>query len=130
MRVTAFLVEHGSWPEAYGYRFDTADRSIVISGDTRASEAVVNACNGCDVLIHEVYSQVEWLRLRPEWQRYHAAFHTSAPDLARIAERAHPGLLVLYHQLFWGTTPEALLEEIRRAGYGGRVVSGNDLDVF
>lgn len=55
VRVTAFEVQHGKWPHAYGYRFDTPDRSIVISGDTRPSDAVVRACNGCDVLVHEVY---------------------------------------------------------------------------
>jgi ribonuclease BN (tRNA processing enzyme) len=130
VRVTAFLVEHGSWPEAYGYRFDTADRSIVVSGDTRPSEAVVAACHGCDVLVHEVYDSAAWAQRPPHWQRYHASFHTSAPALARLSARAQPRLLVLYHQLFWGTTPEQLIAEIRRAGYSGRVVSGNDLDVF
>ena len=56
IKVTAFSVEHGSWRNAYGYRFDVAGTSIVISGDTRPSKNVVNACDGCDVLIHEVYS--------------------------------------------------------------------------
>ena len=40
------------------------------------------------------------------------------------------GLLVLYHQLFWGATDNDLLREIRAGGYGGRVVSGKDLDVY
>jgi hypothetical protein len=38
-------------------------------------------------------------------------------------------LLVLYHQLQWGVTPEQLLGEIKE-GYSGAVVSGNDLDVY
>ena len=130
VRVIAFPVSHGSWPEAYGYRFETAGRTIVVSGDTRPSDAVVEACNGCDVLVHEVYSSAGFATRPAEWRRYHAYFHTSSEELAGIATRAGPGLLVLYHQLLWGTSPEALVEEIRRAGYGGRVVSGNDLDVF
>lgn len=129
LRVTAFLVEHGSWLEAYGFRFDTADRSIVVSGDTRATDAVVEACNGCDVLVHEVYSQVGWERREPQWRRYHASFHTSAPDLGRIAARARPGLLVLYHQLLWSGTEGDVLADIR-AGFSGRVVFGNDLEVY
>ncbi|MDP3772684.1 MAG: MBL fold metallo-hydrolase [Gemmatimonadales bacterium] len=129
IRVTAFLVEHGSWLEAYGFRFDTADRSIVVSGDTRATDAVVEACNGCDVLVHEVYSQVGWERREPLWRRYHASFHTSAPDLGRIAARARPGLLVLYHQLLWSGTEGDVLADIR-AGFSGRVVFGNDLDGY
>ena len=31
IKVEAFLVEHGSWPNAYGYRFTTPDKVIVIS---------------------------------------------------------------------------------------------------
>src|SRR6266850_5142699 len=50
--VTAFPTKHAM--ESYGYRFDTADRSIVISGDTNPTQATIDACHGCDVLIHEV----------------------------------------------------------------------------
>ena len=63
VRITAIPVPHGSWKEAYAYRVDTPDRSIVISGDTRPSEALVRASRGVDVLVHEVYSSVH---LAPE----------------------------------------------------------------
>lgn len=130
VRVIAFHVRHGNWPDAFGYRFETRDRVIVVSGDTRASDAVADACRGCDILVHEVYSD-SGLRTRPDdWQRYHRAFHTSATDLAGIATRAHPGLLVLTHTLTWGGVPrEAILAAVQR-GYGGRVVLANDLDIF
>jgi len=130
VRVIAFRVPHGNWEEAYGYRFEAADRSIVISGDTRASDAVVEACRGCDVLVHEVYSDAGFRTLPPAWQRYHGSFHTSATELAALATRARPGLLVLTHLLTWGGVPyDSILGEVRR-GYAGRVVLGNDLDVF
>ena len=125
--VRAFAVPHGDWRLAYGYRFDGGGRSIVISGDTRASDAVVQACNGCDVLVHEVYSAEGFLTRPPEWQRYHAAAHTSTKELAALATRARPKLLVLYHQLYWGTDDDGLLREIRAAGYTGPVVSAKDL---
>jgi hypothetical protein len=51
-------------------------------------------------------------------------------ELADLATRARPGLLVLYHHLFWGTDDEGLVRELREAGYTGAVVSGRDLDVF
>ena len=126
--VKAIPVKHGSWKHAYGYRFETADRTVVISGDCAPSESLIKACNGCDVLIHEVYSTAGFARRPPEWQLYHSNFHTSSKELAGIATKAKPGLLVLYHQLLWGTTPEQLVEEVRQ-GYAGKVVSGNDLDV-
>jgi ribonuclease Z len=129
VKVTAFRVPHGKWPEAYGYRFDTADRSIVISGDTVASDEVATACNGCDVLIHEVISAAGLAKRRPEWQRYHKAYHTPADELGAVATKARPGLLVLYHQLFSGVSEEALLAEVR-AVYSGKVVSARDLDVY
>ncbi len=129
VRVTAFLVEHGSWPQAFGYRFDTPDRTIVISGDTRPTPAIAENCQGCDLLIHEVYSQAGFDRKPPEWRRYHAAFHTSSLQLGQIARQARPGTLILYHQLAWGSTPEQLLAEIRQV-YDGRVVYGNDLEVY
>jgi len=100
VKVTAFAVPHGDWEVAFGYRFDSADRSIVISGDTRASDAVVTACNGCDLLLHEVYSADRFKTRSPEWQRYHARAHTSTDELALLAMRARPRQLVLYHQLY------------------------------
>jgi ribonuclease BN (tRNA processing enzyme) len=130
LTVTAIAVTHGSWPQAFAYRFDAGGRRFVISGDTVASEAVAAACDGCDVLVHEVYSAERFRTRPPEWQTYHKAFHTSTTELAAVAASARPGLLVLYHQLFWGTTDDGLVREMRAAGYTGRVVSARDLDVY
>ena len=127
--VKAFLVKHGSLREAYGYRFETPDKTIVISGETGPAESVVENCNGCDVLIHEVYSQAGFLKRPAAWQKYHSHFHTSSRELAEIATRARPKLLILYHKLFWDQTEEQLLSEIRQA-YRGEFVSGHDLDVY
>lgn len=127
--VKAFAVSHGSWKHAYGYRFETPDKTVVISGDCTFSESVIENCNGCDILIHEVYSTAGFARREPEWQKYHAVFHTSSKQLSALASKARPGLVVLYHQLLWGATPEQLLEEIE-AGYSGRVVFGRDLDIY
>jgi ribonuclease Z len=98
VKVTAFAVAHGTWDFAYGYRFDTADRSIVISGDTGPTQKIVRACHGCDLLLHEVYS-VQWFQERtPAWQKYHSTFHTSSAELAKVAAAAAPKQLILYHQ--------------------------------
>lgn len=125
--VTAIAVPHTNWDEALGYRFETPDGVFVISGDTRPSEAIVQACNGCEVLVHEVYSLERWKTRPAEWQRYHAGAHTSASELADLALRARPKLLLLYHQLYWGATDEELVAEVRAAGFTGRIVSATDL---
>jgi ribonuclease BN (tRNA processing enzyme) len=127
--VRAFAVKHGSWDQAFGYRFDTPDRSIVISGDTAPSDEVARACDGCDVLVHEVYSLAGFERLPADDRRYHATFHTSGPELARVATAARPRRLVLTHQLFFGSTEAEIVAEVR-AGYAGEVISAHDLDVF
>ena len=137
--VTAFAVQHGSWDYSYGYRFDTPDRSVVISGDTAPTEAVVKACNGCDVLLHEVYSMTELAGRTsrtdavsggdPTWHEYLAKFHTSTSELAALAAKARPKLLVVYHQLYGRTDDAGLLQEVRQT-YSGKTMSAKDLDVY
>lgn len=127
--VTAFAVKHGAWEQAFGYRFQTPDRTIVISGDTGPDSRIDEQCQRCDVLVHEVYSEAGFAKRPPEWQAYHSRYHTSSRQLGAIASRAQPALLVLYHQLIWTSTEDDLLKEISSV-YGGRVVSAKDLDVF
>ena len=128
--VRAFAVPHGDWRLSYGYRFETADRVVVISGDTRASDAVVRACDGCDVLVHEVFSAARLAARPAEWQRYHRNAHTSTTELALLARRARPKLLLLYHQLTWGTDDAGLMRELRAAGYAGALASARDLGIY
>ncbi|MCA9609557.1 MAG: MBL fold metallo-hydrolase [Myxococcales bacterium] len=125
LRVRAFPVAHGAFEHAFGYRVEVGDRVVVISGDTAPSDAVVEACDGCDVLVHEVYSAAGW-RAGPEgWRAYHAAFHTSGEQLGRLAVRARPRRLVLTHVLFFGQPPDAVLAEVR-AGFDGDVILAED----
>ncbi|MEI6088377.1 MAG: MBL fold metallo-hydrolase [Bacteroidota bacterium] len=127
--VKAFNVSHGSWAHAFGYRFETKDKVIVVSGDCTYSESVIENAKDCDILIHEVYS-MEGLAKRDEhWKKYHSTFHTSTGQLAEIANKTKPKLLVLTHQLPFGMSQESLMKELQDR-YKGAVVYGNDLDVF
>ncbi len=127
--IEAFLVEHGSWPEAYGFIFNTPDRTIAISGDTRPGKNLVEKCKGVDILVHEVYSQEKFKGRSISWQNYHQQFHTSGSELAEIARQIKPGMLILYHQLYWGATDKELVQEIKK-NYDGEVVSAQDLQVY
>lgn len=131
--VKAFLVKHGD-VEAYGYRFETSDRTIVISGDTTPTQSIIDNCNGCDVLIHEAYSMMTYNCVSPESQEKRKTLHTSSLELAEIAAKAKPRLLIIYHRsnLAGRGCPdpeEILLKEIRKT-YRGKVVIANDLDIF
>jgi ribonuclease BN (tRNA processing enzyme) len=127
--VRAFAVPHSGWKYAFGYRIDTPDRSIVVSGDTRPSAAIAAACNGCDVLIHEVYSDSGFANVPPARQKYHAQAHTSAIQLGTIATSARPKLLILTHILFFGASEERVLAEVRST-FKGSVVLPRDLQIF
>jgi len=145
--VTAFPTKHAL--ESYGYRFDTPDRSIVISGDTSPTDETINACNRCDVLIHEARAVEMFARLPEERRAFGARNHTTSEQLAALATRARPGLLIVYHAwISWWpdveaagdrpavlttgglhSTPDVLQREIA-ARYEGHFVIARDLDVF
>jgi len=127
--VTAFNVHHGSWPQAFGYRFETRDKTIVVSGDCTYDDNLIRNAMNCDILIHEVYSAGGFSKLPPADQAYHSVFHTSTAQLAAIANKVKPKLLILTHQLLFGSTKESALQEIK-SRYNGEVAYGNDLDIF
>jgi ribonuclease BN (tRNA processing enzyme) len=129
VKVEAFPVQHGTWPNAWGFRFTTADRTIVISGDTRPSDKVAEFAGNADILVHEVYSKSEFDKKNETWKNYHSSHHTSTYELGEIAGKAQPKLVVLYHILSWGASDQDLLREIGDK-YKGKVVVGHDLDVY
>jgi ribonuclease BN (tRNA processing enzyme) len=133
VKVTAFATKHTM--ESYGYRFDTADRSVVFSGDTNPTQATVDACRGCDVLVHELLT-LDWLSRRPDFHKYAAEHHTTTPQLIELATKAKPGLLVLYHTSLSlrptvdseRSPPAVVMREMSQ--YKGHFVVGRDLDVY
>lgn len=133
VRITAIAVPHGSWKAAFGYRIDTRKKSIVISGDTRFSAELARAAAGADILIHEVYVGARVAaEQRPggsTWPQYMKSFHTSDVEVGRVAARAKPKLVVLYH-IVGAYTAEELTKGIRQGGYRGRVVIAKDLDRY
>jgi ribonuclease BN (tRNA processing enzyme) len=129
LTVTAFKVKHGQWENAFGFVFQTKDKKIVVSGDCTYSENLIKYAKDCDILVHEVYSDAGLKKRTQRWQDYHSTFHTSTFQLADIANQVKPKLLVLNHQLTFGTTLQSLLDEVQ-SKYKGVVVNGADLDVF
>lgn len=129
--VTAIRVPHGEWEHAFAYRVDARGRSIVISGDTRPSEALERAASGVDVLIHEVYPETRVAtENRPGgelWPRYLSEVHTSDTELGKLAAAAKPRLLLLTHVLFMGAGEQEVLDGVRRGGFTGRVTIAKDL---
>jgi ribonuclease BN (tRNA processing enzyme) len=132
---TAFPVHHGELLESFGYRFETKDRTIVISGDTTPVQSLIDHCSTCNILIHEAYSMETYRDDPPSFQAFRKGHHTSSVELAEIANKVRPGLLVTYHHSTRNggptrsNTAEVLIDEIKQT-YKGDVVAGHDLDVF
>lgn len=134
VKVTAALVDHPPFKVALAYRFDTATRSIVISGDTAPSPSLVALAKGADVLVHEamVVQAIDGMLARrpyvpPNLRQFLLGGHTSAEDVGRIAAEAGVKTLVLSH-LLPGDEPVAdasWLVPVRRA-FDGAVVLGRD----
>ena len=86
------------------------------------------------MLIHEAYSLATYNKVSARYQEYRRKHHTSSHELAEIAKKIRPRLLVLYHRANPGglgipDSEEDLLREIRQH-YDGAVVTGHDLDSF
>jgi ribonuclease Z len=128
VRITAFLVDHAPVEPALGYRLDYAGRSVVLSGDTRLSETLIQHARGVDLLIHEVASVETFVRagVAPERIRSVIAHHVTPEQAAEVFARTQPRLAVYSHIIQPTATNEDLIPATRRV-YSGRVEVGEDL---
>ena len=135
VRVTCARVLHPPIEHAYAYRFDTRERSIVISGDTNYAPALVALAQGADVLVHEILylpgldSLLARVPNAATLRKHIIDSHTVAEDVGRVAAEARVKTLVLSH-LVPGDDP-AITDEMWAADvrkhYKGRIVVGRDL---
>ena len=130
VRVTAVAVTHGRAVPALGYRFDTADGSVVFSGDTTVNDDLIALARGADILVHQV-ADLGYLRrhgITGAALDRMAALHTDVTEVGGVAERAGVRELILSHYL--PAEPDAITgaEWARRAGQGfsGRTTAGRD----
>lgn len=135
VKVTAALVDHPPIAPAFAYRFDCPDRSIVISGDTRASDRLIALARGADVLVHEALylpalEQLIATEPNAKTLREHLlASHTPLADVGRVATEAGVKTLVLSHLVPGGypfIKDEVWMEAIR-PHFSGKILIGRDL---
>jgi len=135
VRVRAALVHHPPVSPAFAYRFDAADRSIVISGDTSRSDALIALAKGADVLVHEAMYAPAIERLfnndsnASRLRQHLLASHTTTEDVGRVAQAAGVKLLVLSHFVPGAdptVTDDMWLAGVRRY-FTGEILLGRDL---
>ena len=135
VKVTSATATHPMIKSAFAYRFDTEDRSIVISGDTAKSDAIIALAKGADVLVHEVMllDAIDRLAARvptaTTLKKHLLVSHTTAEDCGRIAAAAGVKTLVLSHFVPADdplVTEQAWIDAARQH-FSGRIVFGKDL---
>lgn len=128
----AFRVDHVQVDEAFGYRLDSPDGSIVISGDTRRSENLIARSQGADILVHEVIRwnpediKDPWLAARREAVN---AYHTASTEVGKIATDAAAKHLVLSHLVLREGGVDDLRAEVQ-PDFAGELTVGEDLMAF
>ena len=133
VRVTAVRVDHGRLLHAYAFRFDTADRSIVFSGDTAPCDRVADLARGADVLVHEaVYTQALGSSFAgyaaPALLDRLATTHSPVHAAAAIAQRAGVTTLVLSPLAPAQGVSDAAWLAAARPHFSGDIIVGADLD--
>jgi ribonuclease BN (tRNA processing enzyme) len=135
IRVTSAKVIHPPVDLALAYRFDAPDRSIVISGDTRPTESLIDLAKGADVLVHEammpdrVLDLVGRLPNGQELARSVLSHHTTAEQAGRVAAAAGVKMLVLSHLVPAEdpSIPDQQWIAAARRHYSGPIFVGHDL---
>ena len=131
--VTAFAVDHGEFIKpSYGYRVDYEGRAVVLSGDTRFDENLIEAAQGTDVVIHEVAAAREELLAFDDRIQLILDHHTTPEEAGVVFDRVGPKLALYSHLtlLSGPDSPEVTVEELierTRANYTGRLLVGEDL---
>ena len=129
-RITAIRVEHEPVEYAFGFVFELGAQKLVLSGDTKRCDALIEAAQGADVLVHEVYQHgrqnADAGTRTTTTLRNVASYHTLSTEVGEVARTAKVGALVLTHIVPPSADPVQLLDDIR-AEYAGLAVVGEDL---
>jgi ribonuclease BN (tRNA processing enzyme) len=135
VKVSALRVKHPPVEQSYAYRFDTADRSVVFSGDTTYFPELAEFARDADVLVHEVMylpgvdAMVKRVPNAATLREHLLASHTTTEDVGRVAAAANVKTLVLNH-FVPGDDPsitDAMWADGVRKHYSGRIIVGHDL---
>jgi ribonuclease BN (tRNA processing enzyme) len=156
-RLTVTAVENTHYPErakalmpyrALAYRFDTATRSIVITGDTAYSKNIVGLAKGVDLFVCELIDQPQYeanlARARTAQEagnqnsvaQHVVETHSNNEQVGRMASEAGVKTVVLTHLLPGSNRPgtgeypdSSYIDGVRKV-FNGQVIVGRDLMVL
>ena len=138
LRVRAIRVEHDPVDQAFGYRIEDGSASLVISGDTSASQNLIKNAQDADLLVHEVFwsrgfertlNNPDLPEARRQRVRFVQAYHTGSDDVGRVAAQSNARQVVMSHVISAGAQPDDLVADVA-ASYKGKITVGEDLMTF
>ena len=140
--ITAFDVNHEPIEPAVGYVIEYKGKKVVISGDTKKNDLVLEMAKDADLLLHEVLL-VSLLKqmsvaVAETGNKRNAKivhdiqdYHTSPAEVAEIAAQANVKQLILHH---FAPSPDLkVIENLYKremVGYDGPIHFANDGDKF
>lgn len=127
--VSACQVRHEPVVDAVGYRIDTPDGSVAISGDTRVCAEVAALADGVDVLVYEAM-RFSFYDDLPEHRHYVMDYHADTKLIGAQAAELNVPKLVLTHMIpppANDAERQLYIDEIRSGGYQGDVVVADDM---
>ncbi|MHA1725313.1 MAG: MBL fold metallo-hydrolase, partial [Promethearchaeota archaeon] len=139
IKITCALTSHIPTMPCFSFRFDTPEKSILLSGDTTKNENLIQLAKlkPVDVLVHEVILDNvirfaisnQFLLGNDSTADFIINSHTTIPQLIDIVNEIKPKKLVLTHIVPTISSPEYIERTVKNY-FNGEVVCANDLDVF
>ncbi len=140
--ITAFDVNHEPIEPAVGYAIEYKGKKVVISGDTKKNDLVLEMAKDADLLLHEVILNSLLRQMSANLGEIGMTrnekiitdvqdYHTTPAEVAEIAAKANVKKLVLHH---YAPAPDFRfiknLYKKELVGYDGPIVFSNDGDLF
>lgn len=131
VKITAIEVDHAPVKPAFGYRIDFAGHSVVLSGDTRVSENLIQHSQGADLLVHEVLvpETLRRINVPEELAKRIVGYHTTPEQAGQVFAQVKPKMALYSHICGPGASDDELLLPTRKT-YQGPLVVGEDLMVI
>ncbi len=130
VRVLAAQVRHEPVEGAVGYRIETPDGVVVISGDTRVCDEMAILATGADVVVYEAM-RMDVIAQRPADKRYVMEYHADTRLIGKQMADLQVPTLMLTHLIPAPSTAadeQAFVDEVREGGYEGVIMVCSDLD--
>ena len=130
VKVSTCKVRHEPVYPAVGYRIESRDGVVAISGDTLVCDEVAKLAEGADVLIYEAM-RFEAIESLPKKRQFILDYHADTRLIGAQAKEIGVGTLVLTHLIpepFSEEDRQWFIEDIREGGFTGELIVAEDLD--